>query len=178
MTRENIDIINRCREGDPKAQFLLYKNYSRAMYNIAIRFLNNKMDAEDILQESFVKAFENINDLENSKAFGSWMKRIVINNCISSLRKNKVYFEEINEYNFEDQVEEDVFETIDPTHVHKAIKELPEGSRTILILHALEGYKHREVASMLNIAESTCRTQYKRALGLLNKTLTKNVYVN
>ncbi|MDX2415380.1 MAG: sigma factor, partial [Bacteroidales bacterium] len=86
MTRDNTDIINRCREGDPKAQFLLYKNYSKAMYNIAIRFLNNNMDAEDILQESFVKAFENIKDLEDSRAFGSWLKRIVINNCLTQLR--------------------------------------------------------------------------------------------
>ncbi|MDX2415670.1 MAG: sigma-70 family RNA polymerase sigma factor [Bacteroidales bacterium] len=178
MTRENTDIINRCREGDPKAQFLLYKNFSKAMYNIAIRFLNNNMDAEDILQESFVKAFENIKDLEDSRAFGSWLKRIVINNCLTQLRKNKIYFEEITDYNFEDQVEENIFESIDPTYVHKAIKDLPEGSRTILILHALEGYKHREVAAMLNISESTSRTQYKRALSLLNKSLTRNVYVN
>lgn len=147
------------------------------MYNIAIRFLNNTQDAEDILQESFVKAFENINELANSKAFGSWLKRIVINNCLSQLRKSKIHFEEITDYNTEDQDEENNLESIDPTHVHNAIKDLPEGSRTILILHALEGYKHREVADMLNIKESTSRTQYKRALGLLNKSLTKNVYV-
>jgi RNA polymerase sigma-70 factor (ECF subfamily) len=69
----NVQILERCKNGEVKAQFLLYKQYSKAMYNIAIRFLNNKMDAEDILQESFVTAFEKLGELSSHNAFGSWL---------------------------------------------------------------------------------------------------------
>ncbi len=93
----NKKLIEKCRQGDIKAQFTLYKKYSIAMYNIAIRFLNNKMDAEDVLQESFVTAFNRLSELKNDKVFGSWLKKIVINNCISFVRKNKVYFEDIKQ---------------------------------------------------------------------------------
>jgi RNA polymerase sigma factor (sigma-70 family) len=178
MTNQINNIIERCQEGDVKAQFLLYKQYSKAMYNIAVRFLNNKMDAEDVLQESFLTAFEKINDLASISSFGAWLKRILINNCLSTIRKKKLYFEEIDDNNLEDGDEEDGKADLDPVIVHKAIKNLPDGGRTILVLYALEGYKHREIASMMGISESTSRTQYKRALGLLNKSLKEKMYVN
>ena len=93
----NRRVIEKCLEGDIKAQFQLYTQYSKAMYNIAIRFLNNKMDAEDILQDSFVTAFNRLGELQNKDAFGSWLKRIVINNCISLQRKRKIPFEELDD---------------------------------------------------------------------------------
>lgn len=178
MTAREKNIIVRCQEGDVKAQFLLYKQYSKAMYNIAIRFLNNTMDAEDILQESFLSAFEKINGLVNTNSFGSWLKRIVINNCLSLLRKKKIYFEDIDDYKLEDADDHDSLADIDPVMVHREIKNLPDGGRTILVLHALEGYKHREIAKMMGISESTSRTQYKRALGILIKNVKEKVYVN
>ncbi|MCK5694093.1 MAG: sigma-70 family RNA polymerase sigma factor, partial [Bacteroidales bacterium] len=89
----NRRLVEKCLDGDIKAQYQLYKQYSKAMYNIAIRFLNNKMDAEDILQESFTTAFTRLRELQNRDLFGSWLKRIVINNCISFQRKRKIAFE-------------------------------------------------------------------------------------
>ena len=174
----NTELLDRCKNDEVKAQFILYKQYSKAMYNIAIRFLNNKMDAEDILQESFVTAFKNLNELANDKAFGSWLKRIVINNCISHIRKNRIGFEDIDNYDsiasFGDE-EPDI--SIDPALVHYAIKELPAGGRAVLVLHALEGYKHREISEMLGISESTSKSQYKRALDLLYIQLKQKIYV-
>jgi RNA polymerase sigma factor (sigma-70 family) len=149
------------------------------MYNIAIRFLNNKMDAEDILQESFVTAFEKLSELTNNDAFGSWLKRIVINNCITQIRRNKLEFDDIEDYltaDYPDDGDEEL--TVDPVLVHKAIKELPAGGRTVLVLHALEGYKHHEIAEMLGISESTCKSQYRRALELLYINLKQKIYVN
>ena len=136
------------------------------------------MDAEDVLQESFIKAFERIDELSETKAFGSWLKRIVINNCLSLIRTKKIYFEDISDDISEGYADDDYAATVDPALVHSEIKKLPEGSRTVLILYALEGYLHKEIAEMLGISESTCRTQYKRALGLLNKSLKPSVYVN
>lgn len=175
----NSEIINRCKQGDVKAQFILYKQYSKSMYNIAIRILNNKMDAEDILQESFVTVFDKLVELTHHNAFGSWLKKIVINNCITHLRKRKFGFEDIENYaSLEDKDDAEEELQVDPAVVHNAIKELPPGSRTILVLHALEGYKHREIAVMLSVSESTCRTQYKRALDLLQRQLNQKIYVS
>lgn len=175
----NRQILERCKNGEAKAQFMLYKQYSKAMYNIAIRFLNNKMDAEDILQESFLTAFEKLTELTNDNAFGSWLKRIVINNCITHLRHNKFEFEDIDDHaSLEYTDDGDAELNIDPALVHTAIKELPAGGRTILVLHALEGYKHREIAEMLGVTESTSKTQYKRALDLLFINLKKKIYVS
>ena len=181
-TDQNItrQLVQKCRQGDIKAQFSLYKNYSKSMYNIAIRLTNNKMDAEDILQESFITAFEKLPDLQDDHAFGSWLKRIVVNNCVSFLRKSKVYFEDMSERIHADDFEETplIEDTIDPVKVHAAIKDLPPGARTILVMPALEGYKHREIADILEISESTCKTQYKRALSLLNKKFKHPAHVN
>ena len=149
------------------------------MYNIAIRFLNNKMDAEDILQESFIKAFNNLEELKNKDLFGSWLKRIVINNCISLQRKRKIAFEEINEEKYGELVELDEgVPEVDPALVHDAIKELPPKGRTVLVLRALEGYSHKEIAEKLGISVSTSKTQYSRALSLLKKKLKGKVDVN
>ena len=174
--KETINIHNRliekCLEGDIKAQYQLYKQYSLAMYNIAIRFLNNKMDAEDILQESFVTAFHRLGELKNRDVFGSWLKRIVINNCITFQRKQKAAFEEIDEERHgEPEMPEEGFPEIDPALVHMAIKGLPVKGRMVLVLRALEGYTHREIAETLDISVSTSKTQYSRALALLNKKL-------
>jgi len=171
-------LIEKCLDGDIKAQFQLYKQYSQAMYNIALRFLNNKMDAEDILQESFVTAFSRLDELHNKGAFGSWLKRIVINNCISLQRKRKIPFEEIDEYRHgqEDDSEEGLFQ-LDPALVHQAIKELPAKGRAVLVLRALEGYSHKEVAEALGVTVSTSKTQYSRALDLLNGKLKGKIHV-
>jgi RNA polymerase sigma-70 factor, ECF subfamily len=172
------DLIERCRQGEAKAQFMLYKQYSRAMYNIAIRFTNNKMDAEDILQDSFITAFEKLPGLQNITSFPGWLKRIVINRCIDLVRKNRIIFDDLDDDLTEtsDDGDEPDF-MIDPAIVHNSVRNLPAGGRTVLVLHALEGYRHREIAAMLGVSESTCRTQYKRALELLNRDLKQKIYV-
>ncbi len=172
------NLIDRCRRGEVNAQFILYKRYSKAMYNIAIRFLNNKMDAEDILQESFITAFEKLDELADHNAFGSWLKRIVINNCITHLRNIRFDFVNIDDHLHEaDSDERETEITVTPEIVHEYIKNLPAGGRTVLVLYALEGYKHREIAGLLGISESTCKSQYRRALGILNRELKQKLYV-
>ncbi len=166
-------IIDRCLQGDARAQYTLYRNFSKAMYNIAIRLMGNRMDAEDVLQESFIKAFQSLEELNDPRAFGGWLKRIVINRCISLQRKKKYLFEEIEDNRLEDTEAEDddPVAELDPGLVHQSIKELPEGARTIIVLRALEGLAHKEIAEMLSISESTSKTQYHRALKLLKNTL-------
>ena len=133
------------------------------------------MDAEDILQESFITAFEKLPGLINDGAFGSWLKRIVINRCVDHVRREPLIWEDLEKYHFAESDDENVTEP-DPALVHEAVKELPAGGRTVLVLHALEGYKHREIAGMLGISESTSKTQYRRALEILNRELKKKTY--
>jgi len=171
-----IQLVGRCRNGDVKAQFALYKMYVKAMFNIANRFLNNRFDAEDVLQDSFATAFGKMNALKDDSTFGSWLKRIVINNCLTILRKKKTMVEEdierFNRVDIEDESSLDFFP--DPAIIHEKIKELPEKARVIFTLFALEDYKHKEIGDLLGITESTSKTQYFRARQLLISKLKEN----
>lgn len=174
------ELINQCIRGDSRAQFRLYKLYSKAMYNICIRMLSNTHDAEDVLQESFVNVFRNLKSFKGESTLGAWLKRIVINKCISQLRKKKLDLVEMEHINFEktEPIEMADYSAVNPEYIHHAIKELPEGSRVIFNLFALEGYKHKEISDLLGISESTSKTQYFRARSILMNKLSVAVNEN
>ncbi|MBK6285026.1 MAG: RNA polymerase sigma factor [Draconibacterium sp.] len=170
-------LVRLCKNGDAKAQHHFYKLHAKAMYNLSVRMTNGKEAAEDILQDAFIKAFSEINNLKDEKAFGGWLKRIVINCCLDEIRRRKVIysgFETITERHVEMAV--DIDELVDPEIVHHLIKKLPDGAREILVLRAIEGYKHAEIAEKLNISESTVKTQFFRAKQLLGKMINERNY--
>lgn len=167
-------LVGLCKKGDAKAQFKLYKLYSKGIYNVAMRMTNNQGTAEDVLQDAFIKAFAEIHKLKNGKAFGGWLKRIVVNLCIDASRKNKIVFTDMEKVSsLQNEMFEEVEDTVDPELVHYYIKKLPEGARQILVLRALEDYKHAEIAEKLGISESTAKTQYFRAKQLLAKMISQ-----
>ena len=152
------------------AAFNLYNNYSKAMYNTLIRLTNDAEIAKDLLQESFVKAFRSIDSLEDAKAFPGWLKRIVINTGLEQIRKKKYEFEGTEQLEeFSDEIDNGGL--IDDQTLHQAIRTLPDGCRTVLCLHLLEDYKHKEIADKLGISESTSKTQFRHAKALLKKKL-------
>ncbi|HAF27598.1 MAG TPA: RNA polymerase subunit sigma-24 [Bacteroidales bacterium] len=156
--------------------YRLYKLYVQAMYNTCIRMVSNQFDAEDIIQESFVKAFNNLDSFRGESSFGSWLKRIVINQSITFLRKKKQNFQDIDDLQIlADEDEENSFPEIDPMMIHESIKTLPEKARVVLNLYLLEGYIHKEIADILNITESTSKSQYLRAKQLLREKLEKEI---
>ncbi len=176
MGKESIEIhsklIEAARKGDQQSMYRLYKLYVQAMYNTCIRMVSNQYDAEDIIQESFVKAFNNLDSFRGDSSFGSWLKRIVINQSITFLRSRKQEFTEIDNLQIvADENDEENFPGIDPAMVHESIKTLPEKARVVLNLYLLEGYKHKEIAEILNISESTSKSQYLRAKQLLREEL-------
>lgn len=158
-------LVSRCKKGDVHAFRELYNAYSAAMYNICLRMTGNPADAEDTLQEAFMQVFRNIDRLENAGSVTAWIKRIVVNHCLSHLRKKKVYFEEVDNLDIEEEkaiVDEDNFAwTV--AAIKEAIHVLPHGYRTVLNLYIFEEYSHKEIANMLDISESTVKTQYMRA---------------
>jgi RNA polymerase sigma factor (sigma-70 family) len=135
------------------------------MFNICMRMLDNTAEAEDVLQESFVDAFEKMDSFRNDSTFGAWFKRIVVNNCINQLRARRVQFEDIDTVPIEIADEEYDEESLHlkVAEVRAAIQQLADGYRVVLSLYLLEGYDHEEIAHILKISESTSRTQYIRA---------------
>jgi RNA polymerase sigma-70 factor (ECF subfamily) len=166
-------LIDECRRGNRKAQFRLYELYSRAMYNAAYRILNNREEAEDMLQEAFTECFRNISSFRSDSTFGAWLKKIVVNRCINRLRKRETELVYIDDYMpVEHAVEEEpAVSWPDASVISKAVEQLPDGYRAVFSLYLLEGYDHSEISQIMNISESTSKTQYLRAKEKLKKIL-------
>ena len=176
------DLIDGCREGDQRAQFQVYKLYYKAMFNTSLRIVNDDMEAEDVMQEAFLSAFEKINTYSGTVSFGAWLKRIVVNRSLDALGKRKGIFEDIESHvGIRDDSPDDAAYREEVTtrveEVKAAIERLPEGYRVILSLYLIEGYDHDEIAEMLNISSSTSRSQLSRAKQKLVSEL-KNRKIN
>ena len=169
----NAPLIEECRKGSRKAQFRLYNQYSKAMYNLAHRILNNREDAEDILQESFVECFRSIDSFRFESTFGAWLKKITINKCINFIKKKKIdlVFPETLPPTICEEEDEVSYDT---GKIIKGIELLPDGYRIILTLYLFEGYDHAEISQILGISESTSKSQYSRAKEKLRNILSKN----
>ncbi len=174
QTSEEKELVLRVQKGDRKAQYIMYKQYVDAMYHTALRITNNSADAQDVVQECFVKVFEKINTYRGDSTIGAWIKKIATNTAINSLRKKNKRLE----YPSDDLPEKYDIEERDETEnvmtsktIHNAVLNLPSGCRAVLNLYLFEGYSHKEVAHILNIAESTSKTQFRRAKSLLRESL-------
>ena len=149
------------------------------MYNIAYRITNNELDAEDVLQESFVSAFRNIESYRGTASIGAWLKRIVINNSITAVKKRKADFvpiEEHGEYSDWQNQQDDDLLYLNVEKIRNAIQLLPDGYRVVFSLYLMEGYDHKEIASILKITESTSKSQYNRSKKKLQKILKEEVF--
>jgi len=161
------ELVERCKRGDSMGYKELYQRYAKAMFNTCLRILNHESEAEDVLQESFIEAFKNLDGFEYRTSFGGWLKQICVNRSINQLKKRKVSWVDIEKttgYDSPDELPVDESEVqLKVESVKKAIMKLPDGYRTVLNLYLLEGYDHEEIAEILDVAESTTRTQYMRA---------------
>ncbi len=160
------EIIELSKAGNSRAQYQLYQLYAKAMFNISCRMMNNREEAEDMLQESFTEAFTRLDSFRYESSFGAWIKRIVVNRCINELKRRKANLvltdnlPENNPGNEEDDIEPTQMKV---KNVMKAMEMLPEGYRVIFSLYLLEGYDHAEIAQIMGITESTSKSQFSRA---------------
>ncbi|WP_245224646.1 RNA polymerase sigma factor [Pseudozobellia sp. WGM2] len=159
------ELVEKSKSGDRSSQYQLYELYVDAMYNIGMRFLRIKEDAEDVVQDSFVDAFKNLGNFKYDSTFGAWLKRIVINKCINRLKLKRVAITPIeeHEYHLSNETVEIKFEATDIIKVKRGIDLLPSGYKEILNLYLLEGYDHMEIGEVLGITTSTSKSQYHRA---------------
>ncbi len=160
------DLIEKSKQGDRKTQYKLYSLYVNAMFNVSVRIVKNKEDAEDILQESFIEAFKNLNNFRYESTFGSWLKRIVINKSINYLKLKRIpvvaiEMDDARIYNTEDDAIKK--EELDISSIKNGIKRLPKGYQTIINLYLIEGYDHVEIGEILGVSVSTSKSQYHRA---------------
>lgn len=160
------DLLEGCRQYDRKSQTEIYKLYYKAMYNISLRIVKNPMDAEDIMQEAFLSAFEKIGSFSGKVSFGAWLKKIVENRSIDFVRKSSPLFVELRDDRMSDPSGEESKQEIAVSCVEKikeAVKKLPKGYRTILSMNLFEGLDHEEIGQVLGIDPNSSRSQFSRA---------------
>lgn len=181
-TKKNIndeELLERCRSGNNSGYSLLYQRYSKSVFNSIFRLVNERQEAEDILQEVFLKAFSEIKSLKNADSFGGWIKRIAINQSLNFLRKRKIHFTEIEDDKMLDVKDDELEETLNKEsrvqELQNAIAELPLQTRTIVTLFLFEEMPQEEIAKMLNLPPGTVRSYYHRAKKKIFEKLTQKI---
>jgi len=175
------DLVARCRKNDQRAQMEVYERYYKAMYNTSLRIVNDTAEAEDIMQEAFLKAFSKLDSFQGTSTFGAWLKRIVVNLSINAFNK-KV---KLNEVAYNDELKNEVDESDGiileedsknekVNKILKTLNSLKENYRVALTLHLIEGYDYEEIGEILNLSYANSRTMISRAKESLRKKLLKD----
>lgn len=171
MQEQNENLIKACKKGNKLAQLQVYDLYCKAMFNVALRYLNDREDAKDAMQEGFLKAFTKIEYYQPKASFGSWLKRIIINQCIDELKKKKMVFNDVEVEKMEIPSDNWDFNTsITKTQILDAIENLKDKHKVVVKLYLIDGFDHGEIAEILEIPVETSRTYLHRGkLSLKNK---------
>jgi RNA polymerase sigma factor (sigma-70 family) len=169
-------LVEECKAGKRNAQRELYGLFAKAMYNICFRIMNDAEEANDMLQEAFIDAFTRIDTFRHESTFGAWLKRIVINKCINAKQRKKIDWISADSIVLDDRIDEQ--DSLDEEELQLSVErvklamlQLPEGGRMIFSLYMLEGYDHTEISQILNITESTSKTQFMRARNRIKELL-------
>ena len=165
------EIISGCLKNDRVAQKALYDQYKTNMYTLSYRITNNFEDANDALQEGFIQVFESLKSFKGTAQLGTWIHTIIARAALKKI-KNRIHFNELSEVDDSDPI--DWGSIIDVEHLEKAIASLPDGYRSIFTLYEIEGFKHKEIAEMINISVSTSKTQLHKAKRILQEKLKEN----
>lgn len=172
------ELLYACLKGDSQAQQMLYERYCARMFAVCFRYAKNRDDAEDMLQESFIKVFKYLEQYKGEGSLEGWIRKIVVHTCINSLKKNKKFKDSVDidlAYSLKSNAD-DVPSLLQAKQIIDCVRLLPIGYRTVLNLFAIEGFSHREIAVALDIEESTSRSQYTRAKAMLqNLLIQKNI---
>ena len=161
---DEISLIKACSNGDNNAFKKIYDTHSGTMYSICLRYMNNQDEANDALQEGFIKVFKNIGKFKFSGSFEGWMKRIFVNSSIELIRKRR-YHSDVNDLNTNELPLTDSINvgTIDAEKMMELVQKLPEGYRTVFNMFVVDGYSHREISEHLGINENTSKSQLFKA---------------
>jgi len=169
------DLVKRCLKNEAKAQEEFYRRYAPKMYGVCLRFAKNNMEADDVLQEGFIKVFTNLKSFRNEGSLEGWIRRTIVNTAINIYKKNVKYQKDI-EIDKAEVIQNENAGPIDNLGVEELLKlitELPAGYRMVFNLNIMEGYTHKEISTLLNISENTSKSQLSRARQTLQKKLSE-----
>jgi RNA polymerase sigma factor (sigma-70 family) len=165
-------IIQGCIKGDARSQRSLFEQYAGKMLIVCLRYASDHMEAEDILQNGFVKIYKYISQFKHEGSFEGWMRRVMVNTALKHCQKKKIRFDELQpEMPGAPSIEPYVYSHLGETDLLHLIRQLPEGYRIVFNLHVIEGYSHEEIASMLGIKDSTSRSQLVKARRMLQAAI-------
>ena len=167
-------LIKACINNDSKAQRLLYEKYDARFFAVCKRYFTDIQQAEDALVKGFLKIFQNLENYSFEGSFEGWMRRIMINECLMELRKNKVFHLNVDDYSSSISSNQEASQQIEEDDAMKLLDYLPEGCRLVFTLYVIEGYKHKEIAESLGITEGTSKSQLNLAKTKLKDMLNKN----
>jgi RNA polymerase sigma-70 factor (ECF subfamily) len=176
MNAAEVELIDRCKNGEAAAHRELYRTYSSLMFAVALRYSNGQHDAEDIIQEAWIKVFRYIKSFSENNSFEGWLRRIVVNTAITHYRRQKkhTYHVDIDEVHATPRdlaaFKEEEFTK---KEIELAINNLPRGYATVFKMYVIDGYKHKEIGSILGIDENTSKSQLSRARKALQSALTE-----
>ncbi len=164
MHHRDTKLIEACKKGNQIAQMQIYDRYCEAMFTIACRYLNNREDAKDAMQEGFLKVFTNIKNYKPEATFGVWLKRIIINQCLDVLKKRKIEFsnDDIETLRTVESDNWDFDSSISKPEILNAIEQLNNKHKIVVQLYLIEGYDHEEISEILEIPVKTSRTHLRR----------------
>jgi RNA polymerase sigma-70 factor (ECF subfamily) len=172
------EILDRCLKNDPLAQELLFRRFGPKMYGICLRYVRNKAEASDILQEGFIKVFSKLDNFRGDGSFEGWVQRIFVNTAINHYRSNLHYENDQIEPGDIDFVENEALGKLHTEELLILINELPDGYRMVFNLYEIEGFDHKEIAEMMGINETTSRSQLLRAKKSLQEKLRKRYNIS
>lgn len=179
MTPFEEKLISGCLANNPALQKELYTHFSSKMYGVCLRYTKDRDEAADLLQEGFIKVFDNLHKFKKEGSFEGWIRRIMINTALSSFRKNHHLYAVVNIENIEIEdkslEDENVLSQIEINEVLEIIRELPTGYQMVLNLYAIDGYSHKQIAKQLGISENTSKSQLSRARVILINKIKENV---
>lgn len=167
-----LDMIEGCKKGDRQAQKLLYDRFSGKMYALCCRYVKDKMEAEDVFVTAFTKILDRIDQFKGEGSFEGWIRRVIVNESLSYLRRNKSMYIETDIEAADHEPNYDRLENhLEAQDLLQVISELPSGYRIVFNLFAIDGYSHKEISKLLGINENTSKSQLSRARSLLQKRL-------
>jgi len=170
---DDLTLVNECARGNSKAQRALFDKFAPKMLAVCQRYLRNNQEAEDVLQDGFVKVFQKIVDFKMEGSLEGWIRRIVVNTALDTIRKNKKLLDDVQveEVQYKVSFTDHQFDGMDLAQLMKLIDEMPDGYRIVFNMFAIEGYSHKEIADTLGVTENTSKSQYSRARAFLRTQL-------
>jgi RNA polymerase sigma factor (sigma-70 family) len=173
---DDATLIIECVNGNPRAQRFLFDKFARKMFSVCLRYAKNEEQAEDVLQDGFVKVFGKLKDFKSEGSLEGWIRRIMVNTALDQIRKNNKQLGDTNidDIGYKIELNDFIVEKMMAEDLIKMVQAMPDGYKVVFNLFAIEGYSHGEIAETLGISENTSKSQYSRARAYLRERLEKN----